>query len=441
MEARRTEAATQEGPGEEAAPKENAPEYMTGFESTQIFGAGTDVLETTDHINRYEADLELVRRDGIKTLRYPIPWHRVEHAKGKREWGFVDDALACLREKGLTPIADPLHHTSFPEWLDEGFANAQFPQRYTEFVAAFAQRYPWVRQYTLFNEPFATTMFCTDAEIWYPRKKGAFFPMGLNVARAQCMAGRALDAILGDPVFVRVDLCERHTALDEESGKQVEFRNHLRFLLDDLVLGQAGSTHPLYAHLLRQGARAEEIEWFRRNATHIDIMGLDYYPYVEAQWYKNKQVLPPYEAHGFSEIAMDYAKRFGIDIMLSETNTRGHVSDRITWLKLMAEESELLAQRLPQGVRFRGFCWFPYIDSTDWDSRCTAHNRNIDPVGIYWLDEKLERNESELSRTYSRLAKGAITSKEIPAYRLLPPTDTELKHHYLLMQHWNWRAP
>ncbi len=49
--------------------------YLTGFEGTQMFGHGTDVLDTTEHTVRYKEDLKLLVADGIDTFRCCIPWH------------------------------------------------------------------------------------------------------------------------------------------------------------------------------------------------------------------------------------------------------------------------------------------------------------------------------------------------------------------------------
>lgn len=117
---------------------------------------------------------------------------------------------------------------------------------------------------------------------------------------------------------------------------------------------------------------------------------------------------------GFTSIAKDYVERFQRPIMLSETNVRGTVEERIGWLKFMESECEKLVD---DGVDFRGFCWYPSIDLTDWANLCTAATGVTDPQGIWTLHpESMERIDTELSRLYSALAKGEIGSKDIPEY-------------------------
>ena len=94
----------------------------------------------------------------------------------------------------------------------------------------------------------------------------------------------------------------------------------------------------------------------------------------------------------------------------------------MTWLKYMVRECEALMPDLrARGLRFDGFCWYPFIDSTDWDSLCRTPDRNIDPQGIYYLSHRFDRMPSELSQIYAQLAAGKIGSAQIPAYRMETP--------------------
>ncbi len=89
---------------------------------------------------------------------------------------------------------------------------------------------------------------------------------------------------------------------------------------------------------------------------------------------------------------MDYVNRFNLPVMLTETNIRGYVSDRISWLKYMVEQCEILQDMLaPRNIPFKSFCWSPFIDSTDWCSLVTQANCNIDRRGFFGLTPKVEK--------------------------------------------------
>ena len=86
--------------------------------------------------------------------------------------------------------------------------------------------------------------------------------------------------------------------------------------------------------------------------------------------------------------------RAKVPVMLSETNLRGSYLDRLTWLKFMEEQCETLARELD----FRGFCWYPSIDSTDWCHLCTKATGTVDPQGIWRLDRnRWKRHASEVA--------------------------------------------
>jgi beta-glucosidase/6-phospho-beta-glucosidase/beta-galactosidase len=415
--------------------------FLTGFESTQIHGTGTDVLEGTRHLERWRHDLELVAESGIGTLRYPVPWHRIEAARGQYDWNWMDEVFSYMRQAGLEPIVDPIHHTSFPDWIQGGFANPEFPALYRGFVRAFSRRYPWITKYTLFNEPFVTTLFCGNEGIWYPRARSArqFVRMAVHVGQAICNLTADLDQSVPGAQFIHIDTCEHHGALDEGSREKVRFLNERRFLFHDLIQGRIDRAHPLFAYMSRNGFRDEDRGWFQDHPARIDVLGLDYYPHSEQQRFGHGRQIRFLSSspRGFAAVAGDYVERYGLPVMLAETNLKGTAFDRLSWMKHMLEECGKLHAA---GADFRGFGWFPFVDSTDWCSLVCKAEQKVDPVGIYWLDaERWERHGSELSECYGRLARGEMTVDEIPAYRFVRPWKRNLQGFARFMAHWDWK--
>ena len=406
-----------------AAPIKRAPspsarfEFLTGFEGTHIFGSGWDVLETTEHATRFPDDLRRLARDGLKSFRACIPWHRIEGERGVYDWRWTDAYLALARDLGLDPIADPLHHTSFPDWLTGGFADPEFRPRYLAFLTAFARRYPWISRYTIINEPFVTAWFCGQCAVWHPRREGpeSFVPMLHAVSKTICEASALLTKLVPGARFLHAESCERHSALDEESVTVAEHGNTMRFCVLDLILGRIDRDHPLDGFLARFGMRERDAAWFQEHPARVDVLGLDYYSHSELAWTKYGRAVA-HPVAGFASVALDYAERYRCPVMLSETNLRGTVNDRIGWLRFMVEQSAILQEKLVAlGLTFEGFCWYPYIDSTDWDSLVREARRSIDPQGIYWLGSSFDRNPSELSEIYAALAQGTMGPGDIPA--------------------------
>jgi len=419
--------------------------FLSGFESTHIFGMEKDVLQLTKHTEFFREDLKLVKSSGLDLIRYSAPWHSIEKTRGVYDWEWLDKALQRMKNLGIEPILDPLHHTSFPEWLTGGFASPEFVDTYVRFVTALATRYPWVKNYTVVNEPFVTTWFCGKVGVWYPYKRGHknFVPMILNVGEAINRVSRMLVDTIPGLRLIHVDASEQHRALDAKSEPFAELMNEMRFLVQDLVLGNITDEHSLCTYLIENGADKNRLRWFVENPARIDVIGLDYYSHSELEWSRKGRVYPSLYPNGFVSVAMDYVDRFNLPVMLTETNVRGYVSDRVSWLKYMVEQCEILEDLLEiRNIPFEGFCWYPFIDSTDWCSLVTQANCNIDPQGIFWLDADCKkRNASELSEIFGALARGKITSKDIPAYKFQSPLGNYLKNFLPQMEHWQWKEP
>ncbi|HEX9960977.1 MAG TPA: family 1 glycosylhydrolase [Pyrinomonadaceae bacterium] len=419
--------------------------FLSGFESTHIFGSGKDILELTKHTEFCRDDLSLAKASGLDLMRYSAPWHSIEGIKGVYDWRWMDKAMAWMQTCGIEPILDPLHHTSFPEWLAGGFGDSEFVDSYVRFVTALAERYPWAKHYTVINEPFVTTWFCGKTGTWYPHKTGHknFVQMILNVGEAITRVSRMLADTIPDVRLIHVDASEQHRAMDKKSEPFASFMNEMRFLVQDLVLGNVTEEYKLYPYLLKNRASRERLKWFVENPARIDVIGLDYYSHSELEWGEQGRIFPSIFPSGFVNVALDYVNRFKLPVMLSETNIRGTVHERLSWLKYMVEQCETLEEILkPREIPFLGFCWYPFIDSTDWCSLVTEANCHVDPQGIFWLDgDCKKRNASELSEIFAALARGQINSKDIPAYRFESELGRMLKNFLPMMSHWNWTEP
>ncbi len=418
--------------------------HLGAFESTKIFGTSHDILSTTRHLEYWRDDLEMLNAASIRELRYPVPWHRIESNFGEWDWEWIDGPLNLMRRLGMCPILDPLHHVSLPDWLEHGFANAQFPELYTRFVRKVAERYPWADRYTVVNEPLPTTILCAHMGTWHPyhRSDAEFVFMATNVARAICLASAQLRESNPQIELVHIDSCEHHQALDFESEPFVEHANHRRFLFSDLILGKVRGSHPLLPYLRSYGFDTDQQDWFGDHQAKFDVLGLDYYAHSEIDWRWDageKRALinfPCGHPRGFAEVAADYMQQYRTPVMLSETNIGGTPADRLTWLKFMEQEAE----KLSRVADFRGFCWFPSIDATDWSSLCTEARLDLSPMGIWSLDaSRRERHSSLLSEWYVRLAQGRASSRDLPAYRFAAPLDQDLRGFLPLMDWPDWR--
>jgi hypothetical protein len=413
-----------------------AIELIGAFESTYQPAHDVDVAESTGHVERRFTDLMLLRTCGVHRVRYPVRWHRVEREPGAFDWDETDEVFDHLREQGWRPIVDLVHHTSYPSWLADGFADPAFPDALRRYTDAFAERYPWVEEYTLFNEPLSTLFLCGHEAIWppYGRGMGDFVRLLRNVLPVLAEVGARWADGLPDAEHLYVDTCERHTGEGLAGETYAAYANDRRFFVLDALLGRIdGASRPFVDDVLRHGGAS----LLELSPMPVHQLGLDYY--AHCQWHFGPQrgeASSPAPAP-LSSLMAEYADRYGLPVWLGETNLRGHPSDRATWLKYTLEQCEVARDA---GVDVRGYCWFPFVDSCDWDSLLFRSDRNVDPVGVFSVEPSGERLPSSMSVSFARAAHG-LPSSALPAYRFVDPVATWLRGWVPQMQHWHWIDP
>lgn len=412
--------------------------FVGGFESTYQPRFDVDVAESSGHIRRRRADLDLLRSCGVTQMRYPVRWHRIESRPGAYDWEATDEVLGYARDLGLSLIVDLVHHTSYPRWLKRGFADRHFPDAYLRYVEAFAVRYPWVDAYTLLNEPFTTLLLCGQEGVWPPYLHGlkGFLTLARNVLPAVAEASRRCRDLLPRARHVWVDVCERHRAATPAAEPHADLANDRRFFLLDAFLGRpVAADRPFAAAVAAAGGRALlDVE-----PGSVDVLGLDYYAHNQWLWLdgEGRGQRPTPRPDPLSALIEEYASRYGLPCMLTETNIRGYASDRASWLKYTLEQCELARSA---GVPVEGYCWFPFVDSCDWDSLLTKAAGHVDPVGVFWLDAGMEPRRSSMSASYFHAANGTPAAG-LPAYRFQPPVSGWLDGWLPQMAHWRWQDP
>jgi len=372
----------------------------TGIEcSAPIIRGGIrrDQLLLTDHWRRFEEDFDLIAGLGITHLRYGVPFHIVARDPSNFDWAWTDLALAALRERGIEPIADLLHF-AVPDHL-HGIGDPGLPAAFVDYAAAFADRYPWIRLYTPVNEPFVTALFSAKNGWWNEQRRSdrAFVRALDNAATCGVEGMRLIRQRRSDAIFLQSDACESWVATEPAADRSARFLTERAYLGFDLTFGRPVSP-TMRAWLRRTGMPAARQDWFERNGSDEgSIIGLDYYEgnerTIDAQGNVSTAV-----RRGFASLARDVYARYGMPLMLAETNNDDERA--VDWL---AETWNDTIEMRDAGLPIRGFCWYSLTDQVDWDTCMREANDTINTFGLV----DMARVRRPVGDAYERLARSA----------------------------------
>src|SRR5262245_31819842 len=75
-----------------------------------------DEYELTQHYRHWSEDLGLAEESGASMVRWGIPWYRVNPARGRWDWSWLDRVVDRFAELELELIVDLMHYGT-PTWL------------------------------------------------------------------------------------------------------------------------------------------------------------------------------------------------------------------------------------------------------------------------------------------------------------------------------------
>jgi beta-glucosidase len=372
-----------------------------------------DEYELTEHYRHWHSDLALARDAGATMLRWGIPWHRVNPERGQWDFDWLDGVMDRFAELDLEPIVDLLHYGT-PLWLDDQFANPDYPQVVAEYAAVIADRYRGIaRSYTPVNEPMIHAQFSGQYAYWPPYLSGqhGLATMAGAIARGFVLTQEAIAGVLGDDaIFVHVDAGFRYLGDTDapEHRETVARMNEQRYLVEDLVTGRVDDDHSLAGWLRENGVDDDALAFFASRPTPPDVMGVNYYPrhsteLFEAGVHHGGGFADPRPTRddgvaGLRDVLSTYARRYGAPVMLTETCVTGTVAERAAWLD--ASVAELVALR-QSGTPVVGYTWWPVFDMYEWTYRHSSAEReaHLLTMGLWSLEER----EGHLARVATPL--------------------------------------
>ncbi|HEX8786685.1 MAG TPA: family 1 glycosylhydrolase, partial [Telluria sp.] len=299
--------------------------FATGIENSSPTIANgrirRDQMAECGHYANWRTDFELVRQLGIRTLRYGVPLYRAWLGPGRYDWEFSDQAFGELKRLGIAPIAD-LCHFGVPDWIGN-FQNPDFPELFTVYATAFAERYPWIDMFTPVNEIYTCARSSALFGWWNEQEKSlrSFVTALKHLAKANVLAMHAIARLRPKAVFVQSEAAEYFHPSAPEAAEAVAIRNVNRFLSLDFTYGR-----PLDARqrnfVMDNGMSEDELLFFERHGCVPAqcILGTDYYSSNEHVIHPDGSRHPAQGRVGYPMIARDYYERYRLPLMHTETN-------------------------------------------------------------------------------------------------------------------------
>lgn len=399
----------------------DAFQWLLGIEDTFITAASPqtgrtlDEYELTQHYDRWRDDLDLFAQAGVSSVRYGIPWHRINPAPGVWEFGWADGPLERLLQLGIQPVVDLVHY-GLPPWIEQSYLAPDFGSLMAEYAARVAERYRGrIHVYTPLNEPRVTAWYCGKLGRWPPFCRGwtGFVRVMLGVCRGIVQTAEALRQVDPEIVHAHVDATDLYTAASPELEAEARRRQELVFLALDLVTGRIGPGHALHEWLLAHGATNADLEWFQAHRIELDLVGINLYPlFSEKRLVRTRSGLRIQMRYASADIidrlADLYWERYQRPLFISETASEGSVAKRRAWL----EDSVAATARVrSRGVPLVGYTWWPMFALVTWAYRegRKAPDEYLKQMGLWDLrpsPQGLERVPTELVARYRELVLG-----------------------------------
>jgi beta-glucosidase len=231
------------------------------------------------------------------------------------------------------------------------------------------------------------------------RKSDCAFVTALkHMASATLLAEEAILDVQPRALFVQSESSEFYHPEEPTALARAAFLNERRFVALDLLYGR-DVIAAIYNYLIENGMSRTEYQWQMEHGARLRqacILGNDYYASNEHSVPADGDVTPSGEIFGYYNITSDYARRYHIPVMHTETNHRESGQEARTWLK---KQWANLLRLKDHGYPMMGFTWFSLVDQVDWDTALRQDRGHVDELGLF----DLNRHIRPVGEAYRRL--------------------------------------
>ncbi len=399
-------------------------EMWTGLECTlnRVHDRYVDQCVKNGHDERIE-DLHLFAELGVKKIRYPCLWEKtapdnLDHFN----WTQLDERLAELKRLGITPIAGFLHHGSGPRYTS--LMDPEFPEKLARYARAFAERYPWIEDYTPVNEINTTARFSCLYGHWYPHHTSdmSYLRALYQQAKGTILAMKAIREVIPKARLIQTDDLGRTQSTDELKY-QAMFENDRRWLGWDFLCGKVDEKLPIFWYITKYGDLThDEIRWMNHNPCPPDVIGVNHY-HLSNRYLDHHMELYPDWSHGGNgieryadvgavdtgqvdlpspqSVLMETWERYGIPVAVTEVHTMGNRDSQMRWLFEMWRAAK---KARAKGAHIISITAWSLLGTYDWHKLCTRCEGFYEP-GVFDLRSPDRKpRHTGLSRLVKELA-------------------------------------
>jgi dTDP-4-dehydrorhamnose reductase len=379
-----------------------------------------DQLEQSGHAVRIR-DLERLAKLGVRTMRYPILWERVVSGTDTFDWSWSDERLSSLQRFGITPIVGLLHHGSGPRQTD--LLDPEFAEKFRDYAAAVARRYPWLEHYTPINEPLTTARFSCLYGHWYPHERNPlkFAKALLQQCRAIVLAMKAIREVNPGAQLIQTEDLGR-TYSTKSLAYQADFENERRWLTFDLLTGRVKPPTAMWDYFLWLGVEEQELTYFLDNPVPPDVLGINYY--ITSERFLDDRLLRyPADSHGGNgrhyyadveavrvcaegvggskSIIKEAWERYGLPIAITEAHLGCTREEQLRWFKEIWDSSQ---ESRESGINVRAVTAWSAFGAFNWNSLLTCEDGSYES-GLFDLRSPNPR-PTALAQMIQQLATG-----------------------------------
>lgn len=417
-----------------------------GVECTfnRVHDAVVDQLKLTGHAERL-CDLDRFYDLGLRALRVPLIWERIETARGVFDWAWADAYMERLRTLGIRPIVGLVHHGSGPTWAN--FTTPDFVTGLARFAGLVADRYPWVRDWTPVNEPLTTARFGCLYGHWQPhqRQDEAFWNALLTQIEGVAAAMKVVRLRQSGARLVQTEDFG-HVEGTEPCADQAAFENLRRYLTWDLLAGFVDQDHALYAQLASAGL-GPRLSALAQAPCPADVIGMNHYV-TSDRFLDHRLDRYPAEAHGgngwiaYADVEavrsvpnwsprwgldfVDLAARYDRPVAVTECHLGCSADEQVAWLAQCWNAAET-ARR--SGTPVEAVTVWSLVGSAGWD-RLLRGPQYAYEAGAFDVSDGTAR-PTALANCVRALATGAAVIPDVSGWwrnprRLIFHADADL---------------